>query len=426
MTAVSAPGGTSLAGGSSGSGGRSRAYLAIGVVAAIVVAVILLALIAPTHRTDGPPLDPTSTSATGTKAAVELARRLGADVSITSQLPDARTDVAVLFEDLISEDQTADVLAWVSAGHTLVVADPYSTLTPLANVGAAGPIGDQAYVDRGRCDVVDPAGLTELGRLAANDAYGTFDPSPGETACFADGSGALLVVEPIGAGRLVSLGSAQFFTNELLDQADNAGLWSALAVPAPGTHLDVLVAGVDGSGLQPSDSGDLTLPTGVVLGLLQLLVAFIVYSLYRARRLGKPVSEDLPVVIAGSELTRAVGGLLEHAGARDRAASSLRRSARRRLSNAFGLPAGTDPPAVVATIADRTSIDRSRLEGTLLDAPVADDGALATLARDLDDIVELSLGRPSGPGTPAGAAPPPPPAPPALPSPPTAPPGVPS
>jgi hypothetical protein len=183
-------------------------------------------------------------------------------------------------------------------------------------------------------------------------------------------------------------------------------------VPEPGTRLDILVAGTDGSGLRPSDSGDLTLPTGVALGLLQLLVAFVVYCLFRARRLGKPVSEDPPVVIAGSELTRAVGGLLEHAGARDRAAASLRRSARRRLAAAFGLPAGAEPGAVVATVADRTALDRVRLDAALLDAPVADDAALATLARELDDLVAGALGprsaAPSAPSAPAPPAPSPP------------------
>ena len=406
MTAVAAPGT------STGSGGRARAYVAIGVVVALVTAVVVLALIAPSHRTDGDPMDPRSTSATGTKAAVELARRLGAEVSITSQLPDSSTQVAVLFEDLIAEDQTSDVMAWVAAGHTLVVTDPYSTLTPPAEIGTDSPISDQVTIDRGRCDTVEPAGLTELRQLAVIGSYGTFDPAPGETSCFTERGRAVVVVESIGSGRLVSVGTGTFFTNELLDQADNAGLWAALAVPEPGTRLDILVAGTDGSGLRPSDSGDLTLPTGVALGLLQLLVAFVVYCLFRARRLGKPVSEDPPVVIAGSELTRAVGGLLEHAGARDRAAASLRRSARRRLAAAFGLPAGAEPGAVVATVADRTALDRVRLDAALLDAPVADDAALATLARELDDLVAGALGprsaAPSAPSAPAPPAPSPP------------------
>jgi hypothetical protein len=130
----------------------------------------------------------------------------------------------------------------------------------------------------------------------------------------------------------------------------------------------------------------------VTLALLQLLVAFVLYALYRARRLGRPVPEDPPVEIAGSELTRAVGGLMEHAGARDRAAASLRRSARRRLAAAYGLAAGSPPEVVVITTEARSGIDRDRLERALYDHPVADDAALAAVAREVDDVVALALG----------------------------------
>jgi hypothetical protein len=412
MTAVAASTGSASA------PGRSRAYLAIGIVAAIVVAIVLLSLIAPSHRTDGPELDTSSTSAHGTKAAVELARRLGARVDVTSELPGPDTDVALMFEDLISSDQAPAVLAWVSAGHTLVIADPNSALVPAARFDHGAGFADSQSVDRGSCDVVAPAGLRELRDLESFGPLARFEVPEGASSCFADAKGAVVVVDPMGSGRVISVGTPWVFTNEALDQADNAGLFAALAVPESGVRLDVLVAGADGSGLQPpADSGNLTLPTGVALGLLQLLVAFVVYCLYRARRLGKPVPEDPPVVIAGSELTRAVGGLLEHAGARDRAASSLRRSARRRLASSFGLPVGVDPHAVVATVADRTPIERDLLEVALLDAPVADDAALAALARDLDDLVALALGPSTGPR---------PPVPPSPPSPSSAPPGAPS
>ena len=118
-------------------------------VAAVVVAVVLLALVAPSQRNDGPPLDTSSSSAQGTKAAVELARRLGAEVEVTSQLPVDGTDVALVFEDLIGADQTPDVLDWVSAGHTLVVADPHSSLTPPADVIQGDPFSDSQTIGRG-------------------------------------------------------------------------------------------------------------------------------------------------------------------------------------------------------------------------------------------------------------------------------------
>jgi len=399
MTAV-AESGT----GTGTSSGRGRAFVALAVVGVVLAVVVVLALVAPSHRNDGPPLDPTSTGAKGTKAAVELARRLGADVRVTSELPGPRTDVAVVFQDLIGPDQADDVRAWVADGHTLVLADPYSALAPEGSLDRGDPFAESVGVDRGRCDATVPRGLTDLRALDSFGPAARFEVPPGSSACFGDEQGSVVVVTPLGDGLVVSVGTPWVFTNEALDQADNAGLFAALAVPSEGTHLDVLVAGADGSGLQPTDDGGLSLPTGVSLGLLQLLVAFVVYCLYRARRLGKPVSEDPPVVIAGSELTRAVGGLLEHAGARDRAASSLRRSARRRLARAFALPAGVDPHAVVATVVARTALEPARVEAVLLDAPVASDRDLAALAHDLDEVVATALGRPS-PGSPVAAEP---------------------
>ncbi len=385
--------------------GRSRAWIVLVVVAVVVVAIVVLALVAPSRRTDGPPLDTSSSRAQGTKAAVELARRLGADVEVTSDLPDASADVAIVFEDLLGDDDLDAIDTWIAAGHTLVVAAPSSVLTPLGDFEDGDPFADSQPVARGDCDAAEPVGLDDLDELESFGPVVRFEVPPDATSCFRDDAGAVVVVQRIGAGRLVSVGTPWVFTNEALDQADNAGLFAALAVPEEGTRLQVLVAGERDDGLQPVDDGDgLTLPTGVALGLLQLFVAFVVYCLYRSRRLGKPVVEDPPVVIAGSELTRAVGGLLEHAGARDRAATSVRRSARRRLASAFGLPVGADPEQVVAVVAGRTTIDRPRLERALFDAPVADDAALAALGRELDDLVDAALGRPVAP-RPAPSAP---------------------
>jgi hypothetical protein len=391
MTAVASLS-TSTGSRSGGGGRRGPGVVVIGVVAAIVVAVVVLALLAPAQRNDGPPLDPTSTGAKGTKAAVEVAGRLGADVEVSSELPGDDADVAIAFEDIVAPDREAALREWIAAGHTFVMADPASALTPPAQLDDPDPFEDSTTVDPNRCDVVSPAGVSALTDLEAFGPVYRFDVPPDATGCFADRDGAVVVVERIGRGLLVSVGSPWLFTNEALDQADNAGLFAALAVPERGTRLSVLTAGPDGTGLQPDDSGSLGLPTGVTLALLQLLVAFVLFALYRARRLGRPVPEDPPVEIAGSELTRAVGGLMEHAGARDRAAASLRRSARRRLAAAYGLAAGSPPEVVVITTEARSGIDRDRLERALYDHPVADDAALAAVAREVDDVVALALG----------------------------------
>jgi hypothetical protein len=383
---------------------RVRPGLVVGIVAGVLALLVVVGLAAPARRQEGPPLDPRSTTSTGTRAAVELAGVLGADVRVTSELPGDDVDVAIMFEDLVADDVVGDLTAWVSEGHTLVIADPGSQLTPPAELHDGPPFEDTTTVQRGRCDATEPAGLDRLGALEVAGGYARFEVPDGASSCFADAEGALVVVEPVGSGRLVSVGTPWVFTNSVLDQRDDAGLFAALAVPVEGTRLAVLVAGEHGTGIQPPDEGgDLSLPAGVGLALVQLLVAFVVYALARARRLGRPVPEDPPVAIAGSELVRAVGGLLEHANARDRAAASLRRSARRRLAAAFGLATGADAPTVVATVAARSRLDRDRLARALQDEPVADDAALAALGRELDVLVDTALGRPPSPPPPGGA-----------------------
>jgi hypothetical protein len=367
--------------------------VALVLVAAALVVLVLIALAAPAARNDGPPLDPDSTAPNGTKAAIELARELGADVRVTSDFPGDDVDVAMMFEDLTQDAVAPRLQRWMASGHTLVVAAPISDLTPRAEGQEPDSFRESTTVERGRCDVREPAGLPALGSLEAFGPVARYAVPDEARACFVDDNGAFVVVQAVGQGLLVSVGSPWVFTNEALDQADNAGLFAALAVPDSGTRLDVLVAGsVDGELQAPSDDS-LRLPTGVSLALLQLLIAFVVYTLYRARRLGKPVAEDQQVVIAGSELVRAVGGLLEHAGARDRAATSLRRSARRRLASAFGLPAGASSDQVVGAVSSRTPLPHDRLAAALVDVPVVDDASLARLARELDEIVAAAVGR---------------------------------
>src|SRR6266581_6954843 len=70
----------------------------------------------------------------------------------------------------------------------------------------------------------------------------------------------------------------------------------------------------------------------VRLAMWQLVVAFAVLVLWRARRLGRPVAEAQPVQIPGSELVVAVGNLLQRARGRGQAAGLLTDDLRRTLA----------------------------------------------------------------------------------------------
>ena len=108
------------------------------------------------------------------------------------------------------------------------------------------------------------------------------------------------------------------------------------------------------------------------LALGQLLVAFVVFALWRARRLGKPVAEVPPVQIAASELVVAVGNLLQKSGKPEAAAARLRADLHRELVGRLGVSPSASADVVADLASQRTGVDRDKVARTAR-GPGADD-----------------------------------------------------
>jgi hypothetical protein len=364
----------------------------------VVVALVLVAVVAGAPTTeDGRAYDPDGTGDRGVKALRLLLGEFGADVSVTDDLADlpdpgagGRPVVAVLFDDRYGDVARLDVERWVEAGGTLVVTDPYSPFTPPIEGGGDVFGGLTATeVERGRCD--EPA-LAGLDRLETGDLGVRYEVAPGSRSCFGDEASAFVVVSEVGDGNLVAVGGGTVFTNADLDEADAAGLAVALMAPEPGGRVVLLqppAVGPDGAATD-RDLFD-ALPGGARLAMAQLLVAFVVYAASRARRLGRPVPEEQPVAIAGSELVLAVGNLLQRTRSPARAAAVLSDDLRRHLAERLGLPP-TAPPAVVADVAAaRSAVPRDRVLAVLAPPPVRTDADLLDLAQAVETIREEVL-----------------------------------
>ncbi len=339
---------------------------------AVAAAVLAVALAAGPGRRSGPPADPRSTDPSGAKAFVLLLGRLGHRVAIGSD-PPAR-GAAVVLRDELGDHQRDRIRAWVDRGGLLVVADPFSALAPPLGRDR-GPFtgGSPAGELRPACDL--PA-LAGVGRIHVPVALG-FRDRPGALGCFPVAGGSYLSARSSGEGTVVGLGGAAPFTNELLGDADNAVL--AASVVGRG---DVVVLQPDAPGSGSTSLVDLVSPR-VKNGLWQLLAAFLVVVLWRARRLGRPIVEAQPVEVPGAELVVAVGNLLHQARRRDQAAAMLRADTRRLLAQRFGLP----PDAPAAVLADALAGTASVLTGDAAAAlegpPPPDDAGLLALARSL-------------------------------------------
>jgi Domain of unknown function (DUF4350) len=346
----------------------SRGTLVTGAIGVGLLGILLLQ----GSPEDGPPLDPRSDAPDGTSALVALLEALGTDVELSVGLPDAEDDVALVLVDRLDDDQREQVLDWAGAGGTLVVTDPESSLTP--PVFGVPPVDDSA-LGRGICTIDSLDGVEEVdGGFAQR-----YDTGGSHSSCLGSLDFAFVSARSEGAGDVVSVGGADFATNQRLDHDDNAVLAAALLAPRRGTSVRFVDAPL------PAGGGDKALGDLVSDGVRrlgwQLAIAFLVYAAWRALRLGRPVPETQAVEIAGSELVGAAGRLLERGRSAGAAAEVLRSRLRRGLSARFGVPPGAPPATLAQVVAERSGADAALIEAAVSERPVTSDDELVAVAQ---------------------------------------------
>ncbi|MCT2277966.1 DUF4350 domain-containing protein [Micromonospora chalcea] len=129
--------------------------------------------------------------------------------------------------------------------------------------------------------------------------------------------------------------------------------------------------------------------------LAQLLLAGLLVVLWRARRLGPPVSEPLPVTVRSAETVRGRARLYRRAGARGTVAETLRAAALDRLLPRLNLPPDTPDDEVAAVVAARAGADPERVAELLYGPAPEKDRELLELARELDALTRTLAPHPS-------------------------------
>jgi hypothetical protein len=363
----------------SGDRRRSRGALAWVLGAAGLLAVALLG----GQSGDDEPFDPSSTGPAGTKGLVLLLEELGANVDVSSDLDAESTDLVVIARDGSSlDDQQLGMLdAFLEDGGTLVITDPFSPLTPevAGPMAALGPFSTETSVEPDVCDV---APLADAGTIEVAGVL-VYDTAGAEGSCYGDGEAAYVVEVADGGGRLVALAGTTPFTNEYLDQGDNAVLAANLMAPESDVSVTLLA---DALAEPTADSAFDLLDPGVGQAVVQLGIAFVIFAAWKARRLGRPLREPQPVDIAGSELVAAVGDLLQRTGQPARAAVLLREDLRLALCERLGLPVESAADVVATAVESRTGAPRARVEEVLVATRPTNDDELLALARQIESL----------------------------------------
>jgi hypothetical protein len=180
------------------------------------------------------------------------------------------------------------------------------------------------------------------------------------------------------------VGSTEFMTNGGLLRAGNA----ALAMNLAGQHPRLVWYAPQR--MEGESSGSTTIfsmiPDNVAWMVAQLWLAVLLIALWKGRRVGPLVAEELPVVVRASEAVEGRGRLYRSRRARDRAALALRAAALQRLLPRLGLGADASTPAVLVAVAQRSRSHEESVRHILFGPPPVSDTDLVQLARALDDI----------------------------------------
>ncbi|HWG99102.1 MAG TPA: DUF4350 domain-containing protein [Pilimelia sp.] len=128
--------------------------------------------------------------------------------------------------------------------------------------------------------------------------------------------------------------------------------------------------------------------------LAQLGLAALLLALWRARRLGPPVPEPLPVAVPAGETVLGRARLYRRVRARDRAAQRVRDMAGARLADQLAVPAG-DRAGLVDAVAGATGVPAEQVAELLYGPAPENDEELVRLAGQLAGL------RPAHPGGPA-------------------------
>jgi Domain of unknown function (DUF4350) len=419
---------------------RSRRWLRAALPFAILLGIWILTGAA--HAWEEPNLDeagtlsPTGTGADGSSRLAELLSADGVRIErVTSGLTalqaaaSADSTIFVPAPDYLDRAFISD-LTHVASAHRIVVVQPglrtmvfsgipifptgerwaTATVAPRCLTPYAADAGPAAVFQSHY--IVDTAGLPESGYPTSVDCY----------------SGGLVGVRD-GDIETIYVGATDPFRNGRIDENGNTALARALLgeyrrlvwvdvharerasrPPIPRPDLPEYRRGEQDrtqTGFPTIDA----FPAALWAGLAVACAGAFLLAVARARRLGPPVAEPLPVLVPAAESVTGRGRLYDRIGARAATLDALRSAAISRIArvlNPFGRTApehdilrpgaaagGVDgagsADGLVVQVAARTGMPEQVVRMVLYGPPPADDEGLARAVADLDALVAAVL-----------------------------------
>ncbi len=357
---------------------RARFWILVSLAVLLIVAIAFIIL---RPSSAGSALSASDPGERGSKALVEVLKQQGVSVTITDSMEEIRQSSApsqqttIFLYDPSSFLSDSKLLELARYSSVLVIMEPtFDQLLTLApEVAQAGQTKGTASAG---CDY-RPA--TQADRIITDGtAFRLIEAAPRAESCFDSGTGTnekSLIVLDRDSKSLVIVGAHAAFSNGSIDQLGNAAL--ALGVLGSKDNLIWFKPSIREADAGPLSLVDLT-PIWVTPLLSFAFIVFFAAALWRSRRLGALVVENLPVVVPASETMEGRARLYAAGSARLRALDALRIGTIARISQYCGLPNSATVAEVINAAAGLTSLPVSELESLLISSEPNGDAELVS------------------------------------------------
>lgn len=332
-------------------------------------------------------LGPTEAAPVGAQALVRVLEDNGISVTAASSLDQAEREVAsaggagvtLLVADTLGVLGSEDWQRLAGLADHLVLVSPEPT-----DLDALDLPLSITFPTEGLIEADAACGVRAAERAGGVEGSGLVYDVEADARCFVTDDGAALVrfsSVTTGGSEVSVLGIGEALTNETITRAGNA----ALALGLLGEHPELVWYLPGPADIEGETLAELT-PAWVNPVAWMLLLTGLAAALWRGRRLGPVVIEDLPVVVRTTESMEGRARLYARDGSRLRALDALRVGTLRRLSTGLALGRASGVEDIISAVADITGRDPRALRALLLDSEPGDDRELVRLS---DELLEL-------------------------------------
>lgn len=381
MTTITAPG-------MKPSSRKRPGWLTPLIVVGLLLAVTMAVTVLTPARGNTDELDPANPGPEGARGLAHVLSDHGVNVTVVrterellDQTVDGVTTVVITHTDRLSGRTAGTALDHAASAASVVLLNADLEVTKGIGLAVDSHLADLSDVAAG----CSGAGVGKGFRLAqAGRAYTPAANASAAKTCFPDKSdgGGAMVSLPAAARRppVILLGDDSLISNGAILDADNAAI--ALHLFGQTNRLVWYVPSLADIAAADGTSRSIA-PAWFQPGLVLATSAVVFLCLWRGRRLGRLVTEPLPVIVRAVETTESRGRMYRKSRDRTRALTVLQLATRRRLAAYLGLSASSAVSNVAAAAAAVSGRKYQDVLHLLSSSEAHDDSSLLELANTL-------------------------------------------